>query len=120
MIICDSLCLLAQIGSEVTVTEELLPQEVLVPSFTKSKNRGHLAAILVCKLFDEKTLIKSNVLGHRKEKLDPDIIKYIKTKCFCYFPLEGDQKEEWAKCIRKIDEKSRAIKKKRDKQRFCK
>lgn len=109
---CTSLCLPTQDGSEVAVTE-LLPQEVLVPSYTKSKNRGHLAAILVCKLFDEETLINSNVLGCRKEKLDPDIIKYIKRKCFFYFPSEGDQKEEWDKCIRSINEKSRAIKKRR-------
>ena len=111
------MCLLAQIGSEVAVTtEELLPQEVLVPSYTKSKSRGHLAAILACKLFDEDILMKSNVLGLKKEKLDPEIIDYIKEKCFFYFSSEGnseeEREEEWKKCIQSINEKSRAIKKK--------
>ena len=88
MMIQVPLHLLAQIGSEVTVTtEELLPQEVLVPSYTKSKNRGHLAAILACKLFDEETLIKSNVQGHKKEKLDPEIINYIR-KSVSYIILQ--------------------------------
>jgi len=104
---------LSQVDSEVTVTTELLPQEVLVPAFTKSKNRGHLAAILASKLFDEETLIKSNVLGRRKEKLDPEIIQYIKAKCFFYFPSQGSNKEEWVKCIQNIDDKSRAIRRKR-------
>ena len=36
-----------QVGAEVTIAEELLPQEVLVPLFVKSKNRGNFAAILV-------------------------------------------------------------------------
>ena len=109
----DSLCLLAQVDSEITVTTELLPQEVLVPAFTKSRNRGHLAAILASKLFDKDTLIKSNVLGRRKEKLDPEIIQYIETKCFFYFPSQGSHKEEWVKCIQNIDDKSRAIRRKR-------
>lgn len=112
-----SLCLLAQIGSEVAVTTELLPQEVLVPSYTKSKSRDHLAAILACKLFDEETLMKSNVLGYKKEKLDPEIIAYIKEKCFYYFSSEDNSEEErekeWKKCIESIDKKSRDIKKKR-------
>ena len=85
-----------------------------MPCYTKSKNRGHLAAILACKLFDTDTLIRSNVLGRRKERLDPDIIDYVKVKCFYYFPSEGDKKEEWSKCIRNIEEKSRKLKIKRD------
>ena len=43
-----------------------------MPCYTKSQNRGHLAAILACKLFDKDTLIRSNVLGRRKERLDSD------------------------------------------------
>ena len=113
MIICDSLCLLAQVGSEVTVTTgELLPQEVVVSLFRKSKNRGNFAAILSCNLFDEETRLKSNVRGRGKEKLDAEIIKYMKAKCFVYFPSEGNPTDEWEKCIQSIDVKSRGIKKK--------
>ena len=111
MVMQVSLCHLAQIGSEVAVTTELLPKEVLVPSYTKSKSRDHLAAILACKLFDEETLMKSNVLIDKKEKLDPEITAYIKEKCFHYFSSEGNSEEErekeWKKCIESIDKKSR-------------
>ena len=103
----------SQVGAEVTIEEELLPQEVLVPLFVKSKNRGNLAAILTASLFDEETLMKSNVRGRRKEKLDPEIIKYVKAKSFLYFPTEGNQVEEWEKCVQSIDAKCKAIKKHR-------
>ena len=46
---------------------------------------------LVCKLFDPDIL---NVWGRRKEKLDSDIIDYVKEKRFYYFPTEGGDKEE--------------------------
>ena len=49
--------------------------------------------------------MKSNVRGRRKEKLDPNIIDYVKEKCFYYFPTEVDDEEEWAKCIKNIDKK---------------
>ena len=95
------------------MTTELLPQEVLVSLFRKSKNRGNFAAILTCNLFDEETRLKSNVRGRGKEKLDPDIINYVKAKCFVYYPSEGNSTEEWEKCIQSIDVKSRAIKRQR-------
>ena len=108
------MCLLAQIGSEVAVTtEELLPQEVLISLFRRTKNRRNFAAILSCNLFDEETRLKSNVRGRGKEKLDPDIIQYIKAKCFMYHPSEGNPTDEWEKCIQSIDVKSRAIKQQR-------
>ena len=32
--------------------------------------------------------------------LDPEIIKYVNTKCFHYFPSEGDQEDEWKECVK--------------------
>lgn len=79
--------------------------------FRRSKNRWNLAALLSANLFDEETRLKSNVRGRGKEKLDPDIIQYIKTKCFTYHPSDGNPTAEWEKCIKSIDMKSRGIKK---------
>ena len=65
--------------------------------------------------------MKSNVQGHKKEKLDPEIINHISKKCFLYYSSKGnfeERKEEWKKCIRKIDEQSSVIKKKR-KNKAC-
>lgn len=102
------------IGSELTVTtEELLPQEVLFSLFRRSKSRWNLAALLSANLFDEETRLKSNVRGRGKDKLDPDIIQYIKAKCFMYHPSAGNPTAEWERCIKSIDVKSRAIKRKR-------
>lgn len=89
----------SQVDAEVTVAEELVPQEVLLSLFRKSKNRGNFAAALTANLFNEENRMRSNVRGHGKEKLDPEIMKYVKTKCFVYFPTEGNQAEEWEKCI---------------------
>ena len=50
----------------------------VVNAFTKAKGRGHFAALLVEKLFDEETRVKSDVHGRGKEKLDPTIIVYIR------------------------------------------
>ena len=108
-----------QVGAEVTITEELLPQEVLVPLFVKSKNRGNFAAILTCNLFDKAILVKSNVRGRRKEMLDPEIIKFVKTKCFHYFPSEGDQEDEWKECVKSIDNKCKAIRKHQTNNNYC-
>lgn len=55
---------------------ELIPHADLVKIFTKGKNRPHFAALLVAKLFDEETRLKSNVRGKgKKQKLDPTIIQ---------------------------------------------
>ena len=48
----------------------------------------------------------SDVAGRGKEKLDPEIIKYVKAKCFEFYkchPLKV--KEAWSKCVISIDEK---------------
>ena len=102
-----------QVGAEVTITEELLPQEVLISLFRKSKNRGNFAAILTANLFDEDTRMNSNVWGRGKEKLDPEIMKFVKAQCFIYYPTQGNPVEEWEKCVQSIDVKSRSIKRQR-------
>ena len=66
---------------EVTVEandDAVMPQSDVVNAFTKEKGRGHFAALLVEKLFDEETRVKSNVRGREKEKLDPTIIVYVR------------------------------------------
>lgn len=67
--------LILQVSAEVDVlTSRLLPHEDVVSLFTKSKNRGNLAALLVARLFDKETRSKLNVRGQGK----PKIIKYIR------------------------------------------
>ena len=41
-----------------------------------------LAVGMIHILFDEETRLKSNVESKGKEQLDPEIIKYVKRKCF--------------------------------------
>ena len=61
---------------DVIVSTELMSQSKILPYFTKAKNRSHFAALLVEKLIDEKSRIKSNVHGKsKKEQLDPVIIQ---------------------------------------------
>ena len=72
------------IGSEVNVETsnavEYLSHSEILSIFTKSKNRGNFAALLVEQLVDEGTRIKSNVRGKCKEMLDPTILAYVKLK----------------------------------------
>ena len=92
--------------------KELLTLPELTPIYVKSRNRRNFAALLVQKLFDVPTRMKSNVAGRGKEKLDPEIMKYVKAKTFEYYECHPSEvKEEWAKCVVSIDEKSRALKK---------
>ena len=70
------------VAADVEVSTEgsddtMMPQSDLVNAFTKGKNRGHFAALLVEKLFDEDTRVRSNIRGKGKEKLDPTIIEYV-------------------------------------------
>lgn len=93
-------------------TKGLLPSSQLTSIFLKSKTRRNFAALLVKRLFDVETRLKSNVSGRGKEQLDPEIIKYVKAKAFEFYECpQSDIKEEWAKCVVSIDEKSRALKK---------
>lgn len=106
--------------SSVTVDEvttkpyktELLSSAEITPIFTKSCNRNNFAALLVKHLFDVPTRMRSNVSGRGKEKLDPDIMAYIKAKVFEYYECNPSEiKNQWAKCVTAIDDKSRALKK---------
>ena len=54
---------------------ELLPSRKVVGLFTKSRNRGNLAALLNADLFNKEVQSTSNVRGRGKEKLDPGIIQ---------------------------------------------
>ena len=92
---------------------DLLTPAEITPIYVKSRNRKNFAALLSERLFDVPTRMKSNVRGWGKEQLDPEIIKYIKAKCFEYFQLNnpGEEKEAWSACIKAIDDKSRSIKK---------
>ena len=93
-------------------SKELLSLAEITPIFTKSRNRHNFAALLVKHLFDVPTRMRSNVAGRGKEKLDPEIIKYIKTKVFEYYECNPSEiKKEWARCVTAIDEKSRALRK---------
>lgn len=93
-------------------SKELLSSSEITPIYVKSRNRRNFAALLVQKLFDIPTRMRSNVAGRGKEKLDPEIIKYVKAKCFDFYECHPSEvKEEWSKCVISIDEKSRALKK---------
>lgn len=93
-------------------SRELLSSADITPIYTKSRNRRNFAALLVKHLFDVPTRMRSNVAGRGKEKLDPEIIEYVKEKVFEYYECKPcEVKAEWAKCITAIDEKSRALRK---------
>ena len=62
--------------------DELLSSAEITPIYVKSRNRRNFAALLVERLFDVETRLKSNVSGRGKEKLDPVIMKYVKAKVF--------------------------------------
>ena len=66
-------------------SKELLSLPKITTIFTKSHNRHNFAALLVEHLFNVPTRMRSNVAGHDKENLDPEIIKYIKSKVFEYY-----------------------------------
>ena len=94
-----------------TYKSELLSLAEITPIFTKSRNRSNFAALLVKRLFDMPTRMRSNVSGRGKEKLDPEIIAYIKAKAFEYYKCNASEvKNQWAKCVTAIDDKSRALK----------
>ena len=97
--------------------QELISASKLTELFVKSCSRRNLAVRMVRILFDEETRLKSNVNGRGKEKLDPEIIKYVKRKCFYYWPLSCKETEEegWKLCVISIDENARSLKNKQRK-----
>ena len=93
---------------------ELLSSAEITPIYVKSRNRNNFAALLVERLFDVQTRLKSNVAGRGKERLDPEVMGYIKAKVFQFYECNVSEiKDEWKKCIKSIDDKSRALKKKK-------
>ena len=47
----------------------------------------------------------------KKNYIDPEIIAYIKAKAFEYYECNASEvKNQWAKCVTAIDDKSRALK----------
>lgn len=101
-----------EVKTTLPYSKELLSLSEITPIYTKSRNRRNFAALLVQRLFDIQTRMRSNVAGRGKERLDPEIMKYIKAKCFEYFECPPSEiKNEWSKCVVSIDEKSRALKK---------
>ena len=95
-------------------TAELLTTAEITPIYVKSRNRGNFAALLVEKLFDVPTRLRSNVNGRGKEQLDPEVMRYIYHKVFEFYECEtSKKKDEWRSCIRAIDDKSRGLKKRR-------
>lgn len=98
-------------------SRELLSSAEITPIYVKSRNRNNFAALLVERLFDVPTRLKSNVAGRGKERLDPEIMQYIKSKVFGFYECNGSEVEdEWKKCVKSIDDKSRALKRKKT---FC-
>ena len=94
-------------------TKEMLSVSEITPIYIKSKNRSNFAALLVERLFDAPTRLKSNVTGRGKERLDPQIMQYVKAKAFSFYECNPSEiNGEWKKCIKSIDDKSRGLKRK--------
>ena len=94
-------------------TKEMLSVSEITPIYIKSKNRSNFAALLVERLFDAPTRLKSNVTGRGKERLDPQIMQYVKAKVFSFYECNPSEiNGEWKKCIKSIDDKSRGLKRK--------
>ena len=93
-------------------TEKLLPSSALVPLYVKSCSRRNFAVLLIRKLVGKEVMRYSNVNGRGKERINPDIITYVKAMAFEYYPCQpGEEKKEWANCIISIDESCRRLNK---------
>ena len=89
----------------------LTPADV-VPIYVRSCSRRNFAVLLIRRLIDKEVRRRSNVTGKGKERLDPDVVQYVKTKCFEYYPCQAaDIKKEWSLCIISIDESCRRLNK---------
>ena len=80
----------------------------------KSCSRKNFAVKLNEVTFDKESRSRSNVAGKfGKLKLNPILIKYIKSLVFQHYPLEEGEKQEieWAQCVVAINEKNRRLNK---------
>ena len=101
-----------EIGSVEEIVPELIPSSELTPIFVRSCSRRNFATRIVRHLIDSETRMCSNVHGRGKERLDPQVVKYAKVKCFEYFPCPSSSiKDEWSLCVISIDESCRRLKK---------
>ena len=82
-------------------TRELLSSSEITPIYVKSKNRNNFAALLVECFFDVPTRSKSNITGRGKERLDSEIMRYIKAKDFEFYEFLASKN---GKCIKSIDD----------------
>ena len=91
---------------------DMLTPADLVPIYVKSCSRRNFAVLLVRRLVDKDVRRRSNVNGKGKEKLNPEVIRFVKSKCFEYYPSQpADIKKEWSLCIITIDESCRRLNK---------
>ena len=74
-------------------TRELLSSSEITPIYVKSKNRNNFAALLVECFFDVPIRPKSNITGRGKERLDPEIMQYIKAKDFEFYECLASKSE---------------------------
>ena len=103
---------IANTSTESTAELALLPPADMVPIYVKSCSRRNFAVLLIRRLVDKDVRRRSNVNGKGKEKLDPAIVKYVKSQCFEYYPCQAvEVKKEWANCIISIDESCRRLNK---------
>ena len=90
---------------QITLTPQSswIPEAEIQQIKINSCSRKNFAKKLAEALFDEETRASSNVNGRRKRKLNPIIIRYIRSICFQFYPHHGDEEAEWKECIRAID-----------------
>ncbi|XP_065906760.1 uncharacterized protein [Dysidea avara] len=94
---------------------EYLDSDELLTVFIKSQNRHSFARDIAQKIFDVDTLINSNVNGStvegvKKPALDKQKVGFIKRKCFQYHETEGNRADEWSRCVKAINDRSRQLK----------
>ena len=72
-----------------------------------------MALLMTQRLFSPEVRISSNVSGHKKKKLDPNIINFIRRKAFLFSPsVHLDNFKERSECVVAIGESSRRLKNK--------
>ena len=79
-----------------------------------------MVVLMTRRLFSEEVRVSSNVAGHNKNKLNPQIITYIRKIVLAFFPsAQLDTSKEWGECVIVIDESSRRWKNKPLKSKNC-
>ncbi|XP_065893215.1 uncharacterized protein [Dysidea avara] len=84
----------------------------LTSIYNTSCSRRNFSVNLVRRLFTVSVRCLSNVSGKgRKSQLNPQMIQYIRSLTFQFFPLQGyeNERKEWAACVVSIDESCRRL-----------